>query len=264
VSIQPKKTQKPNIKKLSLNFLLLCACSSTPSWTPHGLSENPEALFQQICQLGSSIQKATGEVRIKVNNPQLSGNFYAEVVATKNSEVHLTILDLLRGPQASISINPQRYLIQQEEKGRIKEHVEYEHWNSIPLAWSIDLFLGKIPCPQKDRSLSMDLTDHRFIVQSKYPLPTQWIYTLHWLKKGNQKIPIPQSLQWIQTAQPSLRLQKKEVDVQFESFETSTFTYKKWKAHSAQDNIECQWKEKKITLQPAEALQPTSSPTTKK
>jgi hypothetical protein len=241
---QPKISRIPMLGLLSLLFL--CACSSVQTLPWEVFLEDPKVLFQQICQMGDSIQKATGQVRIKIHSPKLSTTFSAEAVATQNSEVHLTILDIFGGPQTSIWINPHHYLIQDliQKEERIEK--ESEDWNSLPLAWSIDLFLGKIPCPENHSSLSISVTKNQLIVASKNPISSEWIYTLQWLKQGDQKTLIPQSLRWTQATHAPL--QKKEVEVQFESFETSTFSYKKWKAHSSQESIECRWQERNITL----------------
>jgi hypothetical protein len=211
--------------------------------------QDPQKLLDYACGPGGGISAIKGSVWLKTQSKEVSGQFPALVDAhAKKQTLILEVTNLIGGTEALISVVGQKYTISVPSQPNKKHQIEQGQgtWGGIPLQWSTDLFLGRIPCPlEKDpaklaitASEEGDLTietrsqgrreSERYVYQFR-----QW-----------EGVPWPEALHWERTGSALL-----SVDFKFDDPEDTTRSPRKWEAKSPRGEVKVRWKDRKVVVE---------------
>jgi hypothetical protein len=208
---------------LMLITLILHASCTTPAKLG---SQNRAALLNSVCSVGAPTHSVSGSVWIKVASSEITGQYPASVQvsdSTQEPHLQLEIHNLFGGVEATFKLRPHQY----ELTRGTSTHTEYGTlWNGIPMRWAIQLFLGRIPCP--------DLRETRII-----PSDSE---TLVVLDQNQQKFSYtfsethgvlrPSTLAW------------QNLEFKFDQFDSTSGSPKKWEARSPLGMLKVLWKER--------------------
>ncbi len=228
-------------------FVTSCATAPRPVDNSSSLILSPSELFMVACDAGKSISSVNGTVGMKVKSSEASGQFSANVDVLAPSQLKLEVTNFLGGTEALITVKDQHYEIQGiRGKSQEKKDEGYGSWGGIPLQWATDLFLGKIPCPSFSHELKFNLDKQgKLVVQVPGATgvdPQQFIYSF-----GNRSGKRwPESLHWERQRAPLV-----SVDFKFDDPEDTTWSPKKWEAHSSQGAVKVRWRDRNVSLQRA-------------
>jgi hypothetical protein len=230
---------------LLLMALLVSSCASAPK-TGKGIS--PEILYNSACGESRQVQSVQGNVWLKTQSPELTGQFSASVSAKSPDQLTIEFMNILGGTEAIVTVKGNRYEVNSSDRSPEKRDTGYGSWGGIPLRWATNLFLGKIPCPVSKKGTSGNLqsfvNDEGELVLT---LPKdgsfeaqQFIYSFVVVRDR----PWPASLHW----QPSDD-SKKSVDFKFSSPDEATLSPKLWEIRSAKGAIKVKWQEREVSFE---------------
>ncbi len=111
---------------------------------------DPRRAVEQVCSVGQGVHEITGSVWIQADSVEASGKFPAEVLVRDDRYLDLEILNPLGGTEAQIQVRGERYDVRIPGK-KDRDRKGVGSWGGIPLDWSHELFLGRVPCLAKDR-----------------------------------------------------------------------------------------------------------------
>lgn len=216
--------------------------ASSCSTVPKGAAGDPKALLSQACAPGKGTTGVTGSVWLKAASKEAKGQFPAAVNAQSPATLRLEITNLVGGTEAVITVEGQRYAIQVPGKNQRSEQGQGS-WGGIPLRWSTELFLGRVPCPNPGELEGADVAvdeDGVLTVETRSSLQGQgekfvyrfrswnggrWPVSLHWEKKG----PLATS-----------------VEFKFDDPEDRTASPRKWEAKSSQGEVKVRWRDRDV------------------
>ncbi|MBL7716028.1 MAG: hypothetical protein JNL01_11240 [Bdellovibrionales bacterium] len=225
-------------------ILFASACSGTRRMPDFQMSQedlkNPEKLISSACSLGRKASRVDGVVSMKVKSTESSGQFPADVAADATGKLRMEITNLIGGTEAVITVDQGNYKIEVPGKPEQTERGS-GIWAGIPLRWAPNLFLGRIPCPDKIAVDGKSLQQPG-IVQLKTEAGVQGdaeTYIFRWNLK--EPAPFPDSLTWERAGTFA-----QKVDFKFEEFDPETQGPKRWEARSSQGEVKVRWKNRKI------------------
>jgi hypothetical protein len=208
-----------------ISLVILQGCAHAPITR----GKDPQAVLRETCDVGNGILSTTGSVWLKAQSKDASGQFPAEVQATPD-KLKLEVINLVGQRMAFISVESGKYRIEIPSK-KTKIHEGVDTWGGIPLRWSAELFLGKVPCPPAGARVELE-SDGDLVVQTA---DERFTYTYReWIGK-----PWPAALHW-----ESLKEPKTVVDFKFDDPEASTRSPKKWEAKSQQGEVRIRWRDR--------------------
>lgn len=223
-------------------LLLASACAHVPTKQV----QNPDVLLESACRPGKSIQKVSGSVWLKAKSTEAKGQFPAWVKASEPDTLSLEVTNLVGGTEAVITVKNGRYKITApaKSKGKVREETGYGSWGGIPLNWSTELFLGRIPCPSKNeiQDATTEVRDGKLIVETQPSLKgagERFVY--EFMSWGGS--PWPKALHWERKGPGSV-----SVDFEFEKPEESTRSPTRWEAKSSQGEVKVRWKDRDVSI----------------
>lgn len=234
--------QKGIFDLLILIGIATVGCSTSPQSKALSPSDySAKDLLALTCRPGDQVQSIKGSIYLKLKGKDLSGQFPANVNVTDPENLEIEITNPLGGSEALIHVTPQSYTVVRQKEGEEKKHVETATWGGIPLAWAIDLFLGRIPCPSLDpkavlsSKISIDPTGKLSVLLEKRNGEghQKFIYSY----EEHQGHPWPSALHWEQDG-----AQAAQVDFEFGSPEKKTLSPQKWEAKSAENFLKVRWR----------------------
>ena len=210
-------------------LLLLQACAHAPNKTE--ALPSPSAVLAQVCSTGRSVTHAEGMGWMKAKSKEASGQFEA-AIRVQEGALSLEVLKPFGGTLANLTVNGGTYHVEvpgQPERNQSGS----QNWGGIPLRWATDLFLGRIPCPEKlGEGASVSRTDDGIVARTD---TDKFVYHM----KDYRGQARPSRLSWTGSNGAS-------VDFEFDEFEEGTGSPEKWQAVSHSDQIKFAWRERKI------------------
>lgn len=213
--------------------LSLCGCAHLP------LSEqDPQRVLGTVCEIGRSNTGVRGSIWMKASSKDASGQFPANVNAQAPDRLTLEVNNLLGGNEALIEVRDKHYTVKAPHH-KIRNREGYDSWGGIPLHWSADLFLGRIPCPPSEGAVAK-LSEDQLVVETSNTMSQgaqKFVYTFrHW----NGRF-WPESLHWEQAGTFSAA-----VDFKFDDPDDTGGSPKKWEAKSSQGEVKVRWGERSV------------------
>jgi hypothetical protein len=231
------------LSKLLLAALAAAAMLQSCAHGPTAKSADPRLLYERACTPGQASQLIKGAVWLKAQSKEASGQFPAYVTAQAPDSLRMEVTNLVGGTEAVIAVKGLQYSIN-VPKQKTRNEKGSGSWGGIPLRWSTELFLGRIPCPaplKPGAQMALSRTDdgelrvevpaglgsdpelyvYKFREYAGQPWPEQ----LHWERKGNFAV---------------------AVDFRFDDPEDKTLSPRKWEARSAQGEVKVRWKDREV------------------
>lgn len=125
-------------------FLLvfLTSCAQAPFKTDRTVLER----WDEVCAIGRGIDTVSGNAWMRVQSPELKGQFPASIVARRDGDLDLEATNLVGGVEARVRIRDR--ILQVQEKNDAEFRVRaMDSWAGLPIRWASELFVGRIPCP---------------------------------------------------------------------------------------------------------------------
>ncbi len=209
------------------------------------VAQDPADLLAQACKPARDVTEARGSVWLKARSKEASGQFPANVKA-KGDHLELEVTNLLGGTEAWIRVDGKKYEIRVPANGaKSKPRVETgaNSWGGIPLRWSSELFLGRIPCPNAtqlkgaklaveengqltvETPSSLDFEAERFVYRFRSWAGAPWAESLHWERRGTSPVAI---------------------HFTFDQPDDKSASPLKWEAQSGQGEVKVRWKDRQI------------------
>lgn len=226
-------TRSRSLGWAALSLLGIAGCATGPAPRPLP-SDHPKELLQTVCAVGRDTHSVKGSFILKVHTPRANGQFPATAEATDPDRLTLEITNLLGGTEAIVRVEGKKYEIQLPSKKNQAPEKGEGLWNGLPLRWAPELFLGRIPCPGRDRLGDSQVTvvNGQLVVEMPHTLatdPERFVYSDFAGKDGAL---LPQSIHWER---------KGSVPISVE-FKMDGNT--KWEVHSAQGEVKVRWKDR--------------------
>ncbi len=207
---------------------------------------DPGYWLTRACEPGEGIRQVNGSVWLKANSKEASGQFPASISVTAPSTLQMEVTNLVGGTEALVRVNRDEYSIEipGKKKSAPQSQKGYGTWGGIPLRWSTDLFLGRIPCPPAEsfktlRPQRIGEEGLKVEVPEGLGLPTE-SFEYHfrvWLGEA-----WPDSLVWTRGGSMPVR-----VEFKFEEPEDLTRSPRKWEAKSDQGEVKVRWRERNVS-----------------
>jgi len=230
---------------VALLSTLFCACATTPVRRTE--AEQRQA-FSEICSIGRGNQEVMGSVWMKVETPDEKGQFPAQLKAANSGQLNMEITNLVGGVEATLKIHDGHYEVKWTGREQVVEKGTGQ-WRGIPLAWAVDLFLGRIPCPVtkgERRALKVELDqgpEGQLIVRALYAShQTQWTETFEYEMKTWAGKPWPVHLNWKKQGPGPT-----QVSFDFEDPSDHDAGPQKWSAVSDSGEVKIRWKDRSVS-----------------
>ncbi|MFZ9595787.1 MAG: hypothetical protein ACO3A2_06875 [Bdellovibrionia bacterium] len=205
-------------------------------------------MFHFACHRPIPITQATGTLWLKMQSSSVSGQFYAQAFSKAPDVLKLEITNFLGGTEALITARDQHFEIMRGSQ-RSRSMFNSNTWAGIPLSWSIDLILGRIPCPSIDQGeWVLEQKDAMTLVIEQRPgSPGSQVFEYHFA--GLQDRLWPESLRWYRphSSEPP-------VSFSFSHPEPSTFSPLHWEARTSQGVLQVRWRERQIQVSESPSL----------
>lgn len=225
---------------LLLPFLLIACSTPRPQ-----LTGDPREYIQKACGIGEKISLVEGNIWMKAESSENTGQFPASVRAQAPGSLDLEVTNLVGGSEASIEVRGERIQIRVPGK-KPKVFMGQGSWGGVPLQWATTLMLGRFPCPPSEKlaSARLSLTESDAVtveVGSKKGTEDREIFVYRFkMEKGNLW---PQSLHWEKTG---AKIQS--VDFEFEQADEENLSPTKWTARSEKGEVKVRWKKRNVRL----------------
>jgi hypothetical protein len=210
---------------------MLVSCSTTKK-------SNPLSKLAEICNIGRNTKEVSGNLLIKARSKEAKGQFPAAIKVNKAQKTMiLEVTNLVGGPIASIKVSNEKFLIKtfgkkkQVAKGSIS-------WGGIPLIWSLDLFLGKIPCPSLvNPDVKVKLSD----------TPDWQLLATIKDETYRYKIGIYEGAAWPEELLWSNNKKKESVHFWFSDPDGESMSPKKWRVKSSKNGeVRVKWRDRRV------------------
>ena len=137
-----------------LTVALMGAACSTPPLPQLGLPEStPEQLYQATCGGEAGADALSGQISIRVRSKQINGQYPAEVVVRAPDQLNLEFTNLFGGREGRVEVRGDHFEITGKTADDHRDGGQSQ-WGGIPLRFAVPLFLGVIPCPITQASLT--------------------------------------------------------------------------------------------------------------
>ena len=243
-----KAGHRPSIRGIRLFALPVLGLLAGPSCAHRGTVQevtptgDAKAVLEGICAIGSDITESAGTLQVKAKSTEASGQFPATVKATAQPRgLDLEVTNPLGGTEARIQVRDSRYEISAGAGKKARHESGARSWGGIPLDWSVDLFLGKVPCPTRELKSVAFAEDGRLRVETASDLEGAGEVFLYTLEKATTGAAWPVALDWSRSGVFSAA-----VKFQFSSPEDATRSPTRWEAVSSRGEVKAKWREREI------------------
>lgn len=218
----------------------LAGCQTAPSHPERfERPENAQELLASVCSIGRKTHSVKGRVAIKARSDEASGQFPGSVVASAPDRMRLEINNFLGGTEAIVTIDRDRYEIEEYRGGKAQRRQGKDSWGGIPLHWATELFLGRIPCPVLSQKLevSKDAEGHLVaIVPEGLGLVAQkFSYAFERSSSARAR---PKSLEWELIGKGT----SSQVHFEFQNFDEEAGGPRAWEARSSKGSVKLKWR----------------------
>ncbi len=250
---KPRSQQQLSRLMALATSVALWHCASTlKSLSP---PEHPEQLMAALCQAPPKIASVEGEIWLKVQAPELRGQFRVSVLARAPDEVQLDFLNLLGGNEGRLILSPHRLQFLAPADARKNRDQVTDVWAGIPLSWITGLFFGQIPCPERKTSKT-SATSAAWEVVSAGPLVLRSPAGAGGLGSGEmtyqvgefEGAPWAEKL-WVREKSAGLA-SSASLELSFARPEAKSRFPTQWEIRAPQGMLKVRWQQKKITLNP--------------
>lgn len=213
---------------LGLGSLLGCAGRTTIS------REQGLEAWRSLCLVPHATEQVvSGSVYLRARSFEdstQSGQFSADVRASRADGLRLQILNPLGGREAEIRVTPEAVWI--NGKRSLGEKTSAS-WGGIPLRYALELFLGIPPCPKLAESAEISVEDTDTLV-ARSGSETYRYRVKRWVNGY-----YPSWVQW----QPQTGA---AIEFLFEDVDSAAHYAKKWEAKGASGEVKVKWRERRL------------------
>jgi hypothetical protein len=225
-------------------FALSSSCAHRGTVAPDG-SKDPRQLLSEICSVGSEILEVGGTLQMKAKSKESSGQFPATVRAVlEPRELDLEITNPLGGTEARVSVRGANYQIEAGSGAKARKQAGTQSWAGIPLNWSVDLFIGRIPCPKESNAAVTLDADGRLRVEVPGDLSGQAQIFLYSLEDSSPAW--PKALEWKLTGTLPAA-----VRFEFSAPEEGSRSPTRWEAISDRGEVKAKWRSREVRTRSA-------------
>ncbi|MBI2711586.1 MAG: hypothetical protein HYX41_01810 [Bdellovibrio sp.] len=243
---------------LAILLLIVTGCKTAPKFEGEISSED---LLSKVCEIGRENKSAKGTAWIKVHytdqtresSRDISGQYSTTVLVSSPEYLKLTIDNILGGTEATLVVNKNHYSITRGE-GRAGSSQGNGTWHGVPLSWAIGLYLGRIPCPNRElvanKTSNVKSTPPKMILtqQEKGVLEASVsdakgsvVEIYRYSFKTYFGRPWPDSLRWTRFVG-----EKVEVEFKFDLPEERSLNPRRWEAASKDSFLKVVWKDRSV------------------
>jgi hypothetical protein len=200
-------------------------------------------VLAEICAIGNDIIGSTGTLQVKAKSTEASGQFPATVKASLEPHtLDLEVTNPLGGTEARILVRDSKYDISAGSGKKARHEAGARSWGGIPLDWSVDLFLGKVPCPNRTLKNVTFSEDGRLRAETASDLEGAGELFLYTIENGSATGSVwPVALEWSRAG-----VFATAVKFKFSGPEDGTRSPTRWEAVSDRGEVKAKWREREV------------------
>jgi len=199
-----------------------------------------EQAVERSCSIGRTVRQAKGRVGIRAIDVRgKSVQFSAFVNAEQQGTFRLEATNPLGGTEATIEYRDGRFVVSRPGKGTELDR-QATHWNGIPLRFALELFLGRVPCPEP---ASLDRGSFRLTAPGTVEWELSGAERWHWEFRDENGSTWVDRLVW-QSLAPGAREREGEVEFLFRDPDSKSGTPSVWEVKSRQGEVKVRWRDR--------------------